>query len=164
MDRGALRYSSRSRGIRLSAATPAHTHDLQRSPRFAVAAGSGTDSDECEFFAPHSKRVPRKAVDAARPSGRLLPPSCCPLPAGTAQGGLGCDRGKQVLVLIALRKWMFYLPHWSSQIPSSSPYSKTHRGTCFAFLFFTLTATIPPNIGAPHLTAPMGLGFPSIPP
>lgn len=75
MDRGALRYSPRSRGVRLSAAMPAHTHAPQRSLRFAVAAGSGTGSDECESFAPHSKRVPREPVDAARPSAGFSHPA-----------------------------------------------------------------------------------------
>lgn len=59
---------------------PAHTHSAQWSPRCAAAAGSGTGSNECESFAPHSKlRIParRPSPGFSRPGAalcRLGPP------------------------------------------------------------------------------------------
>lgn len=111
---------------------------------------------------------PTRVVMSASPSpakysreaalARLLPPSCCPLPAGTAPGGRGCAPGCGQWVLIG--SWELHVSSapLSSWIPlpalNSSPPNNTTIYSLRFSVVFQANSYRSTTHGVPHLGAP----------
>lgn len=154
----ALLPGARARGP--AQRTP-HTSLSQPSPRFALAAGPGRVRMSRVPRPTLKESVPRASRAPPRAPSWLLPPSCCPLPAGTARlswgGGLWTSK--------ASLSSKFHLPlssfFWdaSFQLLHSCP-ENTQTYTCVASIVLHAKSYHPAGHGVPHLTTPFGLELP----